>query len=295
MTIGNNRPEKYIEAGVIVSLHLQEAVCNFIIENYCQGVVLDEDNYAGRVEIRFYVRVNGHTEFKRELSDYINKISAGESFQEEDIRTRVIENISWEDAYKSTIKPIIVDCVVIRPPWVTTPYRNKLELIIEPKMAFGTGSHETTRLCIREILKYFKPGQTFFDLGCGSAILSILAAKLGASFARGVDIDPVAVETAKENVTINDVSDRVEIENGSIESAEPDTPYDFLVANLIKTTIIRLYDEIDSSVKPGGIIVLSGLLAADQDSIVKMIERHEILKYDINRDGEWIAVTIIKK
>jgi ribosomal protein L11 methyltransferase len=162
-------------------------------------------------------------------------------------------------------------------------------------MAFGTGRHETTKLCIREILKHLKGGQDFLDLGCGSGILSVLAAKLGARRVRAIDIDGVAVRNCRENVFINNVTKVVEVREGSIEQAEGDPPYDFIVANIIRSTIISLYEKIHASVKPGGVIVLSGLLESDEAPVIKTISKFSFLKYDINRDGQWLAITVIRK
>ena len=198
-------------------------------------------------------------------------------------------------AYKESIKPIIIENVVVRPPWISYPATDKIELIIEPKMAFGTGSHETTKLCIREILRFFEPGWTLFDLGCGSGILSILAAKLGAKYVKGVDIDMVAVENAKENIIINGVTDRVKIEFGSIEKANGDGKYDLLAGNLIRSSIVEMYGRIDAVVKSGGIILLSGLLLQDKDAMTELLDRQDIAGHEINQDGQWLAYTIFKK
>jgi len=286
------KPIEFIEVSLKVPRNIHDAVCNFIIENYSGGILLEEEENSDDVGIKFYISETDGNGFLVELSDYINRLIPEKSFEPCAISTKVIKNIEWEDAYKKSIRPTIVDNVIIRPPWISGDFEDKLELIIEPKMAFGAGGHETTKLCIREILKYFKPGQTFFDLGCGSGILSILAARLGAGMVKGVDIDLISVQNAKENILINKVQGNVVIESGSIEKAIEDPPYDFLAANLIKSTILELYDEIHSAVKSGGVILLSGLLSEDKEEIETMLVKYNILKYDIIQEGEWLVVKV---
>jgi ribosomal protein L11 methyltransferase len=291
----SNTPINFIEVSLSVPRPIHDAVCNFIIENYSGGLVLEEEEKSDQVGIKFHIPESNGYDFRTELAGYINRIAEKGTFDSSDIRTKIIRNVEWVEAYRQSVKVTTVENVVVRPPWLSGDYNNKLEIIIEPKMAFGTGTHETTRLCIKEILHYFKPGQTFFDLGCGSGILSILAAKLGAKTAKGVDIELMAIQNAKENIEINGVGNNIAIELGSIEKAADDPPYDFLVANLIKSTILELYDKIDAAVKPGGIIVLSGLLLEDEKEIIAMLREFGVLKYNINKDGQWLAVRIYKK
>lgn len=295
MFAGVKKPEKYIEVSLTVPIEIHDAVCNFITENVSGGIILEEKKDSDLAGITFYLPEGIIPEFPDKLSVYIKEISPDHSFSVAEIKTRIIENIEWEEAYKASVRPTVIDKVIIRPPWAKSPRGDKLDIVIEPKMAFGTGSHESTRLCVKEILEHFKPGQTFFDLGCGSGILSILAAKLGACRVRGAEIDLVAVDNALENVCVNRVSDVVEIVHGSIEKAEDNPPYDFLVANLIKSTIIELFGRINAAVRSGGIMLLSGLLIEDKDSIIETLSRNNILKYNIKQDGQWIAIRAVKR
>jgi len=287
--------ERYFEAVINIPRDMQVPVCNYIIENISGGIVLAEEDDSDEVGIRFYVPEEKGEHFRNQLSDYLNVINTRTITKPENIRTKLIANIEWEQAYKDSIRPIVIDNVVVRPPWIVSPYKDKMELIIEPKMAFGTGSHETTKLCIREIQKYFKEGQTLFDLGCGSGILSILAAKMGASAVKGVDVDLIAVQNSRENISINRVEDRINIEFGSIEKAEEGTRYDFLVANLIKSSILELYGRLEAIVKPGGILLLSGLLIQDREAMDELLTGCQVSRREINQDGQWLSYTIWKK
>jgi ribosomal protein L11 methyltransferase len=287
--------EFYLEAALSVRREIHELVCNYIIENYSSGLVLEDEEDSPEVGIKFYVPESSGEGFKFGLAKYINAIDNLGNFSQNEIRIKKIANIEWERSYRDSIKPIKIDNIIIRPPWVEIKNRAFIEIIIEPKLAFGTGSHETTKLCLREINRRFRPGMAFFDLGCGSGILTILAAKLGAAFAKGVDIDVAAVKNARENLEINKISDRATIEFGSVEKAGDGAKYDFFAANLIKGAIVELYERISALVKPGGIILLSGLLEQDKKAMAELLNRPDISEYEINQDGQWLAYTIIKR
>ncbi len=145
----------------------------------------------------------------------------------------------------------------------------------------------------RAMLDGLKPGDRFFDLGCGSGILSILAARLGAGKVIGVDISDVAIVNARENVEINKVADQIEIKVGSVEVAVATAPYDFLVANILKNVVVELFDRMYDAVRPGGIVVLSGLLEEEQEDVLEMVKRRGNMKYRIIKEGEWIAVEVV--
>jgi len=162
-------------------------------------------------------------------------------------------------------------------------------------MAFGTGHHESTQLCVKSMMAQLKPGDRFFDLGCGSGILCILASRLGAGKIVGVDISDDAIANALENIAINNVADLIEIRPGSVEIACETGPYDFLVANIIKSVFYDIFDQIYMAVRPGGIIVLSGLLEEEQNDVLELLSSYCFIKHNIKYDNEWIAVEVIKE
>jgi len=284
----------FVEISLTVPFEIHDAVANYIIENFAGGgIVLDEDSNTP-VKISFYIAEENVDSVRNKLAGYINDIAPEEAVQPDNIHTKLILSRDWEEKYRQNITPVRIHNVVIRPPWHEIDADNDIEIIIEPKLAFGTGHHETTRLCIKEIIKHFKPGQTFFDLGCGSGILSILAAKMGAERVVGVDIEPEAVKNAIENIEINNVSNIARIRLGSIEKSLGEE-YDFLAANILKSTIVGLYRRILHAVRPGGIVLLSGLQKNDKQEIDVMLDRFGYLKYSINSDDQWIAVTVVKE
>jgi len=288
------RSGKYIEVNLVVPKTIDEIVCNYIIENLAGGLILEDEDGSDRIRIKFYLPENVDSKFKNELSQYINSIDSNFGFSKDSLKIKDVPDIEWVQHFRDSIEPLYLDGVAIRPPWGSIPDKDYIDLIIEPKMAFGTGRHESTRLCIKSIQKNFKEGQSFFDLGCGNGILSVLAAKKNGVRVKGVDIDPIAVDNAREIGILNGVANKIEFEIGSIESAEKEKTNDFFVANIIKETILDLYDRIDNCTKDGGIIVLSGLLQCDEEPIVSKLKENGLIYLEITKENRWIAFTVFK-
>ncbi|MBN2226565.1 MAG: 50S ribosomal protein L11 methyltransferase [candidate division Zixibacteria bacterium] len=293
MAGSGSKSDRYFEARITVPSTIHDIVGIHIMENYADGITLEDDPQSEMMTITFYVPVGRGVGFREQLTSFINGLNSMPPVNPNAVMIMEVSSDTWETAFQEAITPIEIDGVVIRPPWGEELFPGKTEIIIEPKMAFGTGHHESTRLCMRAMLAGLKAGDRFFDLGCGSGILSILAAKLGAIKAVGVDIDDVAVDNARENVEINQVSDNVEIKQGSVAIAVATGPYDFLVANILKNVIVELFDSMCEAVRPGGTIVLAGLLEEEQEDLLNLIPRREDMKCYFRKEGEWIAVEVV--
>ncbi len=286
----SSRPEFYIEASVEVPRDNSDAVCNFIIENICAGLVLEEEDDAPVTGIKFYVPAGNHLDYLNRLARYLADLGL-ESASE--IRQRTVKNVEWEEEYKKQMKAITVaGDVAVRPPWRDTPEGIKYDIIIEPKMAFGTGTHETTRGCLQAIRESLKPDVRFLDMGCGSGVLAILADKMGTSYIKAVDYDIIAVENSRENFQINGVRTEHEIHHGSIEKCDGDRPYEFVCVNIIKSAILEMLGRIKELVAVGGTLVLSGLLDKDLDEILDLMAKLELDDYSVIEDNEWRTIVI---
>ena len=147
---------------------------------------------------------------------------------------------------------------------------------------------------VKAIKKYIKAGQMLFDLGCGSGILSIAAAKLGAKPVTAVDIDLTAVENARENAILNGLEDKIIIECGSIEKSGLSGMYDVVAANIIKNTLVNLLPDINASAKESGIIILSGLLVEEEDELMQLLKSYNYRNVEKNADGQWLSLVIFK-
>ena len=196
----------------------------------------------------------------------------------------------WANNWKKYYKPTkIGERIVVKPIWEEYVVNgNELVLELDPGMAFGTGTHETTRMCIQALDKYVKEDSTVFDVGCGSGILAIAAAKLGSKKAVGVDLDPVAVESAKENVGFNNL-DNIEILYGNLVEVI-DGKADIVVANIIAEVICILTEDVKRVLKEDGYFITSGIIHDRVDMVTNKLVETGFEVVEINKDGEWNCI-----
>ncbi len=214
------------------------------------------------------------------------------------------EDVDWINNWKKFFKPFRVDdTIVIKPTWESLDHVSENDLIIEidPGTAFGTGSHETTKLCIIGLKKYVNSGTRLLDVGCGSGILSIIGAKLGADTVFGTDIDPNAVNSAYENAEVNHISkDVLTIMSGDIISDETIQKqagfqcYDVVVANILADVIIPLSAEIGKHMKSGGIFISSGIINMKKEKVKEAILKNGFHILEINEMGDWVSIVAQK-
>ncbi len=226
------------------------------------------------------------------------------------------EDKDWINNWKEFFKPFrLYDNIVIKPTWEEYEAESPDDMIVEidPGIAFGTGSHETTKLCIGQLKKYLKKGDTVFDVGSGSGILSIISSKLGAGFVHGMDIDDVAVRAGIENARINKIpSDRLkfscgnllqdnyigrgttfELDKNSIKETvhiEADMEYDIVVANILADVIIPLSGVIRPFLKTGGYFITSGIIDDKEAAVVEAMKSNGFTVMDVVHMNEWVSV-----
>ncbi len=202
----------------------------------------------------------------------------------------------WETLWRQGLKAVEVGAgIVIRPSWVD--YFNpdgRIEIVIDPKMAFGTGGHETTRLCLEILERMDVRGASMLDAGCGSGVLSIAAAKLSAAHVVGFDNDSDSVDNARENVTINGVEDRIVIEKADLANYEPGR-FSIVFANIISSVLISHLGRFQTFLETGGRVVFSGLLTDEETLFTCHLENEGFAVIEVSRLNEWVAVTVETK
>ena len=198
---------------------------------------------------------------------------------------REVEEQDWVRLTQSQFEPIpIGERIWVVPSWHDAPDPDALVLELDPGLAFGTGSHPTTRLCMEWLEQSVKPGQSVLDYGCGSGILAILAKKCGANPVIGIDIDPQAVESARQNSERN----RAEVTYG-LPDACPDGEFDIVVANILSNPLKLMAKMLASKVKPGGRIALSGVLARQADEVAAVYARYVDISVWREHEG-WVCL-----
>lgn len=214
------------------------------------------------------------------------------------------EDLDWMNNWKQYFHQFYVDDILIIPSWedVKPEDSEKMVIHIDPGTAFGTGMHETTQLCIRQIRKYVTEQTRILDVGCGSGILGMLALKFGAAYSVGTDLDPCAVEATHENMQVNGIRpDQYEVMIGNIIN-DPEIQdkvgyekYDIVAANILADVLVELTPVIVSRLKPGGIYITSGIIDDKEQTVVEAVERAGLEVLEVTYQGEWVSVTAGKQ
>ena len=206
----------------------------------------------------------------------------------------LLDSIDWTTEWRKNYQPIPVgDSFIIMPPWGDNPEPNRTPIFIDPGIAFGTGQHETTRLCIDQLEKQLQPGMRLLDIGAGSAILSIAANHLGAEHVTAVEIDADAIGSAEENLKLNQISSGIDLIQGSLKKVQGQT-WDLVVANILAVILIELiqYEGLLKTVKRGGRIIFSGIIDQQQRMFIESIDQTNYEIEEITAEGEWICITV---
>lgn len=302
----------WTEIAVETTAEAAEAVGEVMEGAGCHGVVYDDpvlaedfskfgDLVDERLQADFAgkqgVKVTGYLPVDDRLDHGVQMIHEGVKRVAEflplgsgEISLRRVAEEDWADAWKAYFKPEVIGGVVIRPSWEEYQAEpGQVVVDLDPGMAFGTGTHPSTRLCVELLQETLRPGQQVLDVGTGSGILAIAAAKLAEAQVTAVDIDPVAVKVCKENAALNKVEDRIRALQGDLFSAVPGETFDLVLANIIAAVIIELLPQIPPRLRPGGRLIAAGII----DSRAVEVEAEaaanglRILKKAVS--GEWVA------
>lgn len=199
-----------------------------------------------------------------------------------------IEDTDWLAEWKGHWQPSQVGKFIVGPPWAEVGETERHIIRIEPNMAFGTGTHETTQLCLEAIGESYEPSMSFLDVGTGTGILAIAAAKLGGEDIDACDVDADSVRIARENARLNGVGEHIRFIDGSIDDVTP--PHDFVCANLTIDVIVPILPTLVGKARQ--YLLLSGILAVQEPMITRELSRSEISNFKLERSGEWIAITL---
>lgn len=259
----------------------------------------------GKAKINFYLEPEkDHQELLVKVKEGLDKLRAYTEVGAGTIFQSQTEDKDWINNWKQYFKPFTVDNILIKPTWEEIPeeHADKLLIQIDPGTAFGTGMHETTQLCIRQLKKYIKPGIKLLDVGCGSGILSIVGLKMGAEYALGTDLDPNVVTTVQDNMQANQIpEEKLQVKIGNlIDNKELQEQagfgcYDIVTANILADVIIPLQKEIAVHLKPEGYFISSGIIEKKEQAVLAAIKENPSLEaVEVVRQGEWVSITARK-
>jgi len=298
---------RWLEISMTVDPELAEAVSELISRFVSNGVVVesgvryndaeDEGTPFGPARVYGYLAVDEHIEETRQRIEeglwYLGRI---QPLPEPNYRP--VQDEDWMAAWKQHYRPIqIGKRLLILPAWIEDPNEGRIAVKIDPSMAFGTGTHPTTQLCMDLLEDTVTPGQPVIDVGCGSGILSIGAVKLGASRALAVDIDNAAIVSTKENAQANGVLEKIETGIGSVSEVKEGQfsirQAPLVLANILAPVIIRLFAAgLADLLQPGGKMVLSGILDTQAEDVVKAAEAQGLKRINQKQINDWVAIVL---
>jgi len=275
--------------------------------NYIKLVISIDDDYqetliSELLELEFdafeqqdgriitYVPKERFSDVHRERIEGILRAYPGNGFIETE---EVVADRNWNEEWEKTIEGQAIGKFYVKPTWQRGDAPGgSILLEIDPKMAFGTGYHETTRLMLKLLPDVIKEDDLVLDAGTGTGILAVAAVKLGAEKAFAFDIDEWSITNTKENVLLNGVENRVEVRKGSLETIPKGSSYDVIMANIERNTIIDMLPHLRNILKPKGRVLLSGLLKKDEKSITNKLEELNLKIREIRHENEWIAFSV---
>ena len=236
---------------------------------------------------------------KRELDEMKEFMDLGEC----SIEKSQTEDVDWINNWKKYFHQFYVDDILIIPSWekVKPEDKDKMVIHIDPGTAFGTGMHETTQLCIRQLRKFVQEDSRILDVGCGSGILGMLALKFGAQYSVGTDLDPCAIDATYENMEENGIGrERYEVMIGNIiddkevQDQVGYEKYDIVVANILADVLVPLTPVIVNQLKQGGVYITSGIIDDKEETVVEAVKKAGFEVLEVTYQGEWVSVTARK-
>ena len=264
--------------------------------------VMAEDD--GVAYVSFYLEEDEDKEavlanVKAELDEMRDYANVGEGSIEES----ETEDVDWVNNWKQYFHQFYIDDILIIPSWeeVKPEDEDKMIIHIDPGTAFGTGMHETTQLCIRQLRKYVKEDSLILDVGCGSGILGMLALKFGAKYSVGTDLDPCAIIATHDNMEVNGIAkDQYEVMIGNIiddkevQDQVGYEKYDIVLANILADVLVPLTPVIVNQMKPGAVYITSGIIDEKEETVVKAVKEAGLEVLEVTYQGEWVSVTARK-
>ena len=303
MIDGSNSNDQWIEIGVFVDHEAVEPVVELLSQyGYNHGVAIEEpftqdpdgDNLAvdlnRPVSVRTFLPIGLFTpETKEQIEQALWHLGQMRPVGQLTISTHKEED--WENAWKQHFTPVRASKrFVVRPPWHDyQPEPDDLVITLDPGMAFGTGTHPTTRLCLELMEAFLSAGSEVLDAGTGTGVLALAARLLGSAHVDAVDIDPVAVRQASQNFAMNDQVDGITIWEDALKQSPHREHYDFVIANIISRILIEVHPALTASMKLAGTLLLSGIIDLKEQSVINCYQRAGLELIERRQMGDWIA------
>jgi ribosomal protein L11 methyltransferase len=306
-----SQKERWVEIALELDQHLQDPLANFLIELGADGVILDEEiinpltgkinpDRKGQKLMKAYLENNSRCQYKMQSLDrYLKSLAEVHSLKDTPQMTlKIIQEEDWHKKWQKFFTTTRIGRhIIVKPSWeLFLPEEGDIVIEMDPGMAFGTGTHATTRMCLEVIEKLVQDGtpaiNSMLDVGIGSGILSIAAAKLGVPKTVGIDVDPIALGYAQKNIDKNKVTHQVAVREVSLEKLEG--TFDLVVANILSDILIKLRKDLCNHLADNGILILSGIMAEKKLKIERKFTSKKLALEASYSHTDWICMVLQK-
>ncbi|MGB2896137.1 MAG: 50S ribosomal protein L11 methyltransferase [Anaerolineales bacterium] len=292
----------WLELSLTLSGELAEAVTEVLSRYAFGGVALEMAadtkgvlSTAADVLVRAYIPIDGQEDKQRQrIEEGLWHLSQIQPLPQPEFQ--ILDKEDWQTSWQKHFQPIpIGKRLLITPPWITIEDSKRKVIVLEPGMAFGTGLHPSTRMCLEAIEDILQPGDNILDVGCGTGILSIASVLLGANRVLAVDVDDIAVQAARKNAEKNRVAEHIQVESGSLEQVKAlqtgTQKPDLIVANILSHILMDLIQSgLATYVKPRGKVILSGILAEQIEPLVNLAADTDLELIEVRSETDWRAL-----
>lgn len=304
--------KNYFELRLKINPEMEDIISEIFFDNFdCEGIVSAEEAYkdlelvsSTEGTLRIFLRNDNNSmyeDLKYDIENILDLYRAefiSRGLSEEDLGSWEFEleekqNEDWSQKWKEKWDVThVTDKIAVVPDWIDySPKKNEIMIKLEPGCAFGTGTHQTTQLCMKALEKYMKPGYRVADVGMGSGILSILAKKLGASYVYGCDNDETVIDVARENSAKNNVECTFEV--GTADKIND--KFDFVVANILHFVLAEIMGDLKNIMKAGALMSLSGILYEKRDMVIEAYEREGLELVEEIQQDQWTSFVVKKR
>ncbi len=257
-------------------------------KNQPYWVVIDDEEFTPHDNVIIKAFYEDDKVNYDEIEAQIKEFSTNNNIDIQISKNKEIEDMDWANEWKKYYEPFYIGNILIKPSWIDIDESDHTVVEINPGMAFGTGLHETTNLCIEQLQELNLIDKRVLDIGCGSGILSIVSSKLGAKEVFATDIDPLAIEATLENANLNKISNINAVQGSLLDNV--DKKYDVVIANILLNVLDILIPDLPKALKKDGVFICSGLINSQRDNIVNTLEKNNLEIVEVSEKGEWISI-----
>lgn len=281
--------DKYLQLKISTDQQVNDLIVGFLSDVGAEGFVEESNGLSC-----YFADRKWNPSFRTDVNEFLNNLKKQGKIKSFTIEVSEIRNQDWNRQWEETVVPVeVTKNVAIKPSWKEYEGNAKIVIEIDPKMSFGTGHHETTRMMIRLLEKFVRGNEKVLDIGTGSGVLAIAAIKLGAKSCVAIDNDEWSIVNARENIKKNGAESQIELEKGDLTSA-PNSEFDIVVANLNRNTLLYIRNEIYCRCASGGLLLLTGVLTLDEEDVIGSYVEKGFSLVETIREAEWSAIALRK-